>query len=156
MRDKANTARISGPDWQCNGKLRMGQTLVLRVAATAMAANGIWMVADPQSWYQSVPGVDLTGPLNMHFVQDVGVAFLTAAGAYVAALRWPGAAYPLSLIAVIWLAGHALIHLLGLLQGSLSAVHLLEDSVAIFLPTFVAMLLSLSLRNNLREGRALG
>lgn len=104
------------------------------------------MVGDPQAWYHTVPGVQLTGPPNSHFVQDIGIAFLTVASAYLAALRWQGAAYPLSLIAGFWLTGHALIHLIGLIEGSLSPVHLVGDAIAIFGPAIFAVLLSLSLR----------
>ena len=39
-----------------------------------LAANGFLMLADPAGWYAIVPGVPETGPLNPHFVREIGRA----------------------------------------------------------------------------------
>lgn len=77
------------------------------------ALTGLWMLAAPAHWFASIPGVTQTGPFNMHFVLDVGMAFL-ASGAFLilAARRTPNA--PLWAIAgATWPALHALIHIDG-------------------------------------------
>ena len=41
-----------------------------------LAANGFLMLLDPAQWYAIVPGVPETGPLNPHFVRDIGAAYV--------------------------------------------------------------------------------
>ena len=48
------------------------------ILGALMAANGAYMFVDPPSWYSAVPGVPDTGPLNLHFVRDIGIAYFTA------------------------------------------------------------------------------
>ena len=42
----------------------------------ALAANGLLMLFDPAGWYAVAPGVPDTGPLNPHFVRDIGCAYI--------------------------------------------------------------------------------
>ena len=44
----------------------------------ALAANGLLMLLDPAGWYALAPGVPETGPLNLHFVRDIGCAYILA------------------------------------------------------------------------------
>jgi hypothetical protein len=46
-----------------------------------LAANGLAMLYDPAGWYGVVPGVPDTGPLNAHFVRDIGCTYVVAGGA---------------------------------------------------------------------------
>jgi len=70
--------------------------------------NGLFMLAAPDAWYAAVPGVVQTGPINHHFITDIGLAF-AASGAFMilgarermAALALAGATFP---------ALHALFH----------------------------------------------
>ncbi|MBW8639330.1 hypothetical protein K1W69_19200 [Hoeflea sp. WL0058] len=73
-------------------------------------ANGALMLAAPELWYSIVPDVGHTGPLNAHFVRDIGLAFIAAAaGLVIAALNFKNsiALWP----AAIFLAGHAGLHM---------------------------------------------
>src|SRR4029077_17484094 len=61
---------------------------VLGIAGLLNLANAAWMLADPEGWYHGLPaGVPHTGPLNEHFVRDIGAAF-TVMGV---ALLWAAA-----------------------------------------------------------------
>ena len=56
--------------------------VLLWILGMMSAANGVWMLATPAAWYHGLPaGVPDTGPLNVHFVRDVGSAFATFAWA---------------------------------------------------------------------------
>ncbi|HSZ10677.1 MAG TPA: hypothetical protein VK759_00785 [Rhizomicrobium sp.] len=66
--------------------------------------NGLWMLAAPDSWYHAIPGVTSTGPINHHFINDVGLAFIASgagllmgarAGLRNGAFALAGAAFPL-------------------------------------------------------------
>src|SRR2546426_12424334 len=52
--------------------------LTFRILGLLNLANGLWMLLAPAGWYLHPPAaVPDTGPLNPHFVRDVGAAFTT-------------------------------------------------------------------------------
>mgnify|MGYP001441877836 CR=1 FL=1 len=103
-------------------------TLIL---AALLAANGVYMFLDPPGWYAAVPGVPNTGPLNLHFVRDIGIAYFTAG----AALAWSvfGAGWRGAALAALFIGGHALLHLGELILGHHRDV-ILNEIVAVHLP----------------------
>ncbi len=106
------------------------------------SANGIFMLAAPALWYATIPGVTETGPANLHFIRDIGLAFIAAgAGLLIGAFKQDRRAI---LTASIFLGGHALLHLAELLHGT-TAIDALRDIVLIALPG----LLPLALLNTL-------
>ena len=51
-------------------------TWIFLVSGLGNLANGLWMLADPAHWYATLPAaVPDFGPLNEHFVRDIGSAF---------------------------------------------------------------------------------
>lgn len=111
-------------------------TLIL---AALMAANGVYMFADPPGWYQAVPGVPDTGPLNVHFVRDIGIAYFTAG----AALAWSafGAGWRASALAALFIGGHALLHAGETVLGHHHDV-IVNELVAVHLPAVLAVVIS--------------
>ncbi|HYD80899.1 MAG TPA: hypothetical protein VEC06_13920 [Paucimonas sp.] len=108
--------------------------------ALILAGNGIAMLAMPQAWYSMMPGVAHTGPLNPHFVRDVGAAYLIAGGAF-AWLRSRPEAWPAALTGGAFLSLHALIHVGEMFAGSIDPHHLLRDLPGVFLiPVFALWL----------------
>jgi peptidoglycan/LPS O-acetylase OafA/YrhL len=100
------------------------------------AINGLLMLLDGEGWYGRIPGVPETGPYNAHFVEDIGIAFLVAGLALVAA-AWRPRYWPASAAAAAFLAGHALLHLAGLFTGH--SHHAGFDLMAIILPAALAV-----------------
>lgn len=86
---------------------------IARLLAALLAANAAAMLLAAEAWYQSVPGVSATGPFNHHFVGDIGLAYLAAAVALLLGSRRPERLPALAVPAAIFLAGHALLHLVG-------------------------------------------
>lgn len=116
---------------------------IARLLAALLAANAAYMLFAAEAWYQSVPGVTATGPFNHHFVGDVGLAFLAAAASlFLGSLkrdRLAGYALP----AAIFLAGHALLHLVGYGLHAGGNGTWLSDAFAIYLPALLALWLAL-------------
>lgn len=110
--------------------------------AAGLAANALWMLAAPQAWYHAVPGVDATGPLNLHFVRDIGCAYgiaaLGMAWRAVDPLRGAGAA----LIGATFLLLHAGVHVSETLAGLCGWGTLLRDVPGVVLPALVALALA--------------
>lgn len=71
--------------------------------------TGISIFADPMSFYEIVPGLKLMGPFNMHFIRDVGLAFVASGGA----LAWGAhiSAQRLVYAGLAWPSLHALFHI---------------------------------------------
>jgi len=113
-------------------------TIVLGIAAFGNLANGAWMLADPGHWYATLPaGVPDFGPLNEHFVRDIGCAFfLQGVGLAVAALvaRWRVAAC--GAVALFYVM-HALVHVLDTLRGLVGPEHWRIDLSGVYVPALV-------------------
>jgi len=119
-------------------RLLQGARLLL---AITLAVNGAAMLAAPQLWYVTVPGVTSTGPLNLHFVRDIGAAYLVAAGGFL--WMWRDArAWPAAVAGAAFLALHALVHVGEMLAGSFDPHHLVRDLPGVFLLPVFALWLS--------------
>ncbi len=117
------------------------QALRLLLAA-GLGANGAAMLAQPAAWYHAVPGIIYTGPLNPHFVRDIGAAYLvSAAGLAWLALRGPAAA-PAAQCGALFLGLHAAIHIGETLAGLCGWRQLLADAPGVLLPALLAAVLA--------------
>jgi len=101
------------------------------------AANGVVMLVAPSEWYAMVPDVADTGPANVHFIRDIGLAFLGAGLALIFAFRNAAAV----LVACVFLCGHALLHLVEFTVHGGSASDFLRDALAIGVPAFLPLAL---------------
>jgi uncharacterized protein YjeT (DUF2065 family) len=120
------------------------------VLGLALAANGFLMLFYPGGWYAIVPGVSETGPLNPHFIRDIGAAYLVA-GAAIAALALDVRAAPAALAGALFLTLHALVHVFDAMAGRLHADHVFTDLVTVFAPAAIALWLVLSSIPSLRR-----
>jgi len=110
--------------------------------AAGLGANGAAMLTAPAAWYHAVPGVAYTGPLNPHFVRDIGAAYLaTAAGLAWRAWQGPAAA-PAAQWGALFLTLHALIHIGETLAGLCGWRQLLADTPGVLLPALLAAALA--------------
>jgi hypothetical protein len=75
--------------------------------------NGALMLAAPGLWYTLAPGVTDTGPMNQHFVYDVGMAFVASGAMLSLGARRGQSAAVLAGAGAAWPALHALIHIHG-------------------------------------------
>jgi AhpD family alkylhydroperoxidase len=113
-------------------------TLALTVLAAGLLLNGVAMISFPGWWHAAVPGVAETGPLNAHFVRDLGAAAIAAALSVGSALMLPR---PRSLIALlllpaaVFLGLHALFHVAELVaHGGGEPRALVAEALGVFLP----------------------
>ena len=108
-----------------------------------LAGNGLAMLFASLWWYDSVPGVPLTGPFNGHFIKDIGAAYLACA----LGLGWfvwrPHQGWPAMAIGASWLALHASVHVYDASCGANPWVDIQRDFVGVYL--FAAIPLALTL-----------
>ncbi|MDN5215074.1 hypothetical protein QQ020_23535 [Fulvivirgaceae bacterium BMA12] len=100
--------------------------------------NGLWMLFSASTWFTMMPvGAENTGPLNSHFVHDVGLVYiLVGIGAFWCASKLDKA-IEIHLAITFFMAGHALIHIGEILSGSLPASHWLIDFPLVTFPAIV-------------------
>jgi hypothetical protein len=112
------------------------QRWIAAILAVVNTANGLAMLFASSTWWTSVPGVPETGPLNLHFVQDVGAAFVVA-GLALAARAWRSVYWPAAVAGAGFLAAHALIHLVLIASGQ--DHHAAADLALVVLPAALAV-----------------
>ena len=112
------------------------QRWIAAILAVFNIANGLVMLFASSTWWNSVPGVPDTGPFNLHFVQDVGVAFLVA-GLALAARAWRPAFWPAAVAGAGFLSAHAVIHLVMIASGH--DHHAAANLAAVILPAALAL-----------------
>ncbi len=113
-------------------------TIVLGLFALGNLANALWMLADPVHWYQNLPaGVPDFGPLNEHFVRDIGCIYflmgaVLAAGALL--VRWRLAACA---VTTLFYVLHAAVHVIDTRRGLVGPEHWWIDVPGVYLPAVI-------------------
>ena len=128
----------------------MSRRLLILIAVINVL-TGIQMFAMPEYFYETVPGVRMLGPLNIHFIRDAGLSY--AAAGLLQAWGWRRSSYSWSVAGGLWPVFHALFHLQmwvarGLPVDLVAAVNLF----GIQLPAWVAFIAAWQLHN--RHGGA--
>jgi hypothetical protein len=137
----AGAERASGGDIVTLGSSNWA--IVLGLFALGNVANGLWMLAAPEHWYFNLPArVPGTGPLNEHFVRDIGCTFLLlgvglAIGA--ARPRWRFAAV---VAAAAWSGMHALVHVYDTTRGLLGPEYWAIDLPGVYAPAILLTLVA--------------
>lgn len=113
--------------------------LVAGLLAAILGLNGLVQLFASFWWYNAVPGVLATGAYNPHFVRDIGMAYLVAAGG----LGWfawrPAQGWPALVAAAAFLTLHASIHVFDASCSSSAWANLLRDLPGVFLPAALAV-----------------
>jgi hypothetical protein len=113
--------------------------VLLVLLGIGSALNGLWMLLDASGWFTRV-AADVA-PFNVHFVRDVGAAYLATGAALVAAAFRPAWRVPLVATALVFHGLHALGHVRETASGELASFHWLEDLPGVHLPALVMLVL---------------
>lgn len=123
---------------------------MIRTSLWALVAyyllTGLYIAVLPHDFYLNAPGASDTGPYNMHFIRDVGFAFLTSAAAIAYGLYRD--MKPLMVFGALWLLIHGLFHFtLWALHGMALDRAALIDFAAVSLPAVAVFVLCLRYRS---------
>lgn len=110
-------------------------TWILLLLGAGSVVNGLFMLLTSEAWFETIAAY--TGPYNVHLVQDVGAAYVTAGAAAFWAGRRPEWRTPLATSAALFVGIHGLIHVVEVLRGLHPASHLLEDFPGVYLPALL-------------------
>ena len=110
--------------------------VLLGVFGFVMLATAGWMLAAPAHWWANLPGrVPDFGPLNEHFVRDIGALFLTFGSALWWAAAVPAVRFPVLAVVTLWNVAHAFVHVWDTVRGLVDASHWTLDIPGIYAPT---------------------
>lgn len=124
--------------------------IVLAGSGGLAIATGAYIWVATQHWYDNVPGVELTGPLNLHFAKDVALAYLVSGSALV----WAGVKRDKSagVCGASWLVLHAILHIWMWIQRDLPFdVIALTNLFGIQVPAFVAFFAAIRLQSEVSQ-----
>ena len=126
----------------------------LAVFGVGNLVNAVWMLADPAGWYVGLPAaVPDTGPLNTHFVRDIGSAFGVMGVALLWAAARPMLRVPMIAVVSLFYLMHALVHVTDTVAGRLPASHWSIDFPGVYAPALVLIALTLAAQRSHAAGR---
>jgi uncharacterized protein YjeT (DUF2065 family) len=114
------------------------RTTLAWILGLLAAANGLFMLLAPDSWYLIAPGVAETGPFNQHFVRDIGCAFLVS-GVSLVWFAMDVRARAAALAGGAFMALHALVHVADAIAGRESLAHAALDLPAVYLGAVLSL-----------------
>ena len=119
--------------------------LILWALVAFYLLTGLYIAVIPHVFYLNAPGALETGPYNMHFIRDVGFAFLTSAAAIGYGLY--AREKPVMVFGSLWLLIHGLFHLtLWVIHGMQLDSAALIDAVVVSIPAIAVFVLCLRYR----------
>jgi hypothetical protein len=117
--------------------------IVIGLFGLSNLLNGLWMLASPAHWYVNLPAdVPGSGPLNEHFVRDIGCIFFLLGVALLASLRRRELRVPAMVAAAAFSTMHALVHVLDQVRGLFTPEHLGFDIGPIYVSTLLLVALT--------------
>lgn len=126
------------------------QRSILIVIAIVNLATGVQIFFAPEFFYNTVPGVSMMGPYNVHFIRDAGLAY--AASGTLLALGWRRADYSLALGGALWPCLHALFHLqMWIVRGVPIDLVAVVNLVGIQIPAWATFFAALVLWRGVQE-----
>jgi hypothetical protein len=117
--------------------------IVLGLFGLGNLVNGAWMLASPAHWYINLPAdVPGSGPLNEHFVRDIGCIFFLLGVVLVASIWKRELRVPAMVAAAAYSAAHALVHVYDQARGLFSPEHLSVDIGPVYVSTLLLVVLA--------------
>jgi hypothetical protein len=112
--------------------------ILLIAIGVTQALTGVIIFMAPQWFYDTVPGVAMLGPFNLHFIRDAGLAY-GGSGLLILAGHWRGN-YAVSLAGCTWPCFHGLFHLqMWLARGMPADLVALVNLLGIQLPAWLGL-----------------
>lgn len=127
--------------------------IVVALFGAGNLANGLWMLASPAHWYIHLPAnVPGSGPLNEHFVRDIGCIFALLGLALVLSVRRREWRLPAMVAASAYSLAHALVHVFDQLRGLFAPDHWRFDIGPVYFGTLLLVWLTARLAAEERRG----
>jgi len=127
-------------------------TIFCLIIASVNILNGLWMIIAPAHWYFNLPaGVPEYGPLNVHFIRDIGcIFFLLGIGVIIAAFYHPYR-LPLFTMNTAFYILHMLVHIHEVVGGRIRLSMFWTDIPGVYIPAVVSFTLNIFMLKQIRK-----
>jgi hypothetical protein len=117
----------------------MGIKIGLIIVGLFNILNGLFMLAAPVPWFAQVIGEHVPmGPLDTHFIRDVGFAYAASGIGMLVGLRRGSVAGAFALAGAVWPVLHALFHLdLWAMHGMPHGMGLINEGIGVIVASFL-------------------
>jgi hypothetical protein len=124
--------------------------MVLLILSLLWIATGIYVFAAPRAFYDATPGLSMMGPYSVHFIRDVGLAFLASGlTTLIGTLRRNSLS---ALLGTTWPGLHALFHIqIWMHRGFPFDSILAFDVAAVISPAGLAVVLAWRLNRSIGD-----
>jgi hypothetical protein len=113
-------------------------TVVLGIFALSNLFNGVWMLGDPVHWYHNLPAaVPDFGPLNEHFVRDIGCIYFLMGAALAVGAFFPAWRVAACAVTTLFYVLHAVVHVVDTARGLVGPEHWVVDLPGIYIPAAI-------------------
>ena len=137
------------------GKRGDNWTYLFGVLGAVTVLNALWMLAAPVHWWQELPaGVPDFGPLNEHFVRDIGSTFLTLGAALLWGAFVPSVRRAALVFVTMWNVAHSVVHVVDTARGLVGPEHWGVDFPLVYAPTIGLAVLTVVLVRQERRAAA--
>lgn len=127
-------------------------TIICLFFATVNILNGLWMIFAPKHWYYNLPaGVPMFGPLNYHFIRDLGCVFFLLGVGVVFAAFYLSYRLPLFTMNTAFLFCHMLVHIYEVVSGRVPLSMFWVDLPLVYVPSIISLVLNFLLIKQLQN-----
>lgn len=128
--------------------------IVFFLFAAGNLVNAGWMLVDPAHWYLNLPAnIPGSGPLNEHFVRDIGCIFGLVGVALAIGVFRPAARYGALLVACGFYGAHAGVHVFDSARGLFDSDQWKFDLIPVYGATLLLFAVTLVYAQT-RRGKA--
>ena len=114
--------------------------------ATLNILHGLWAVFTPEHWYHNLPaGVPEYGPLNVHFIRDLGAVFVLLGIGLIFAGLYLSFRLPLFTMNTLFYFAHMLVHVHEVVSGRVRLGMFWVDLPAVYFPAILTLVLNVFL-----------
>lgn len=119
-------------------------TIICLIIASINILNGLWMLIAPKHWYYNLPAsVPVFGPLNYHFIRDIGCVFFLLGVGLVIAAFYPSYRLPLFTMNTAFYFLHMLVHVHEVVSGRVRLSMFWVDLPGVYIPALITFILNI-------------
>ena len=127
-------------------------TIICVVIASVNILNGLWMIIAPKHWYYNLPaGVPVFGPLNYHFIRDIGCIFFLLGIGLIFAGFYLSYRLPLFTMNTAFYFLHMFVHIHEVVSGRVPLSMFWIDLPLVYVPAIISLILNIYLIKQFRS-----
>jgi len=119
-------------------------TIICVILGSMNILNGLWMLITPEHWYYNLPAsVPVFGPLNYHFIRDIGCIFFLLGIGLIYAGFYLSCRLPLFTMNTGFYFLHMLVHVHEVVSGRVHLSMFWVDLPLVYVPSIICFILNI-------------